>query len=198
MSTEFPIFILGKNSLTSYGFSRPDNFETELRMNAGLTSDEITSSCGIDHRIRREINFEMKYRALQDSVSFLNPFELENSHEGFGRTPLTMHDEGLGTEVNAEGFSRTPLTMHDEGFGTEVNAEGFSRTPLTMHEGASGTEVNAVFMNLEQPIQITPEVLEITSEGVMTDLHSSNHSFTENKIPRGVIHSIFKRSTRRK
>ena len=156
MSTEFPIFILGKNSFTSYGFSRPDNFETELRMNAGLTSDEITSSCGIDHRIRREINFEMKYRALQESVSFLNPFELENSHEGFGRTPLTMH------------------------------------------EGASGTEVNAVFMNLEQPIQITPEVLEITSEGVMTDLHSSNHSSTENKIPRGVIHSIFNRSTRRK
>ena len=132
MSTEFPIFILGKNLLTSYGFSRPDSFETELRMNTGLTSDEITSSCGIDHRIRREINFEMNYRALQESVSFLNPFELENSHEGFGRTPLTMH----------EGAS-----------GTEVNAEGFSRTPLTMHEGASGTEVNVVFMNLEQPIQ---------------------------------------------
>ena len=177
MSKEFPIFILGKNSLSSYGFSRPDNFETELRMNAGLTSDEIKSSCGIDLRIRREINFEMKYRALQESVSFLNPFELENSHEGFGRTPLTMHEGASGTEVNAEGFSRTPLTMHD---------------------GASGTEVNAVFMNLEQPIQITPEVLENTSEGVMTDLHSSNHSSTENKIPRGVIHSIFKRSTRRK
>lgn len=177
MNTNFPIFILGKNSFTSYGFSRPDNFETELRMNAGLTSDEITSNCAIDLRIRREINFEMKYRALQESVSFLNPFKMENSHEGFGRTPLTMHDEG---------------------FGTEVNAEGFSRTPLTMHKGASGTEINAVFMNLEQPIQITPEVLENTSEGVMTDLHSSNHSSTENKIPRGVIHSIFNRSTRRK
>ena len=177
MSTEFPIFILGKNVLTSYGFSRPDNFETELRMNAGLTSDEITSSCGIDHIIRREINFEMNYRALQESVSFLNPFELENSHEGFGRTPLTMHRGAPGTEVNAEGFSRTPLTMHD---------------------GASGTEVNAVFMNLEEPIQITPEVLENTSEDVMTGLQASNHSSTENKIPRGVIHSIFNRSTRRK
>ena len=177
MSTKFPIFILGINSFTSYGFSRPDNFETELRMNAGLTSDEITSSCGIDHRIRREINFEMKYRALQESVSFLNPFKMGNSHEGFGRTPLTMHDEAAGTEVNAEGFSRTPLTMHN---------------------GASGTEVNAVFMNLEQPIQITPEVLENTSEGVMTDLHLSNHSSTENKMPRGVTHSIFNRSTRRK
>ena len=102
MSTNFPIFILGKNSFTSQGISRPDNFETELRMNTGLTSDEITSSCGIDLRIRREINFEMKYRALQESVSFLNPFNMENSHEGFGRTPLTMHDEASGTEVNAE------------------------------------------------------------------------------------------------
>ena len=156
MSTKFPIFILGKNSFTSYGFSRPDNFETELRMNAGLTSDEITSSCAIDLRIRREINFEMKYRALQESVSFLNPFKMENSHEGFGRTPLTMHN------------------------------------------GAAGTEVNAVIMNWSFPIQIAPEVLETTSEGVMTDLHSSNHSSTENKIPRGVIHSIFNRSTKRK
>ena len=177
MTTGFPIFILGKNSLTSHGFSRPDNFETELRMNTGLRSDEITSSCGIDHRIRREINSEMEYRALRESVSFLNPLELENSHEGFGRTPLTKH----------EGAS-----------GTEVNAEGFSRTPLTKHEGASGTEVNAVIMNLEQPIQTTPEVPENTSEGVMNDLHSSNHSSTENKIPRGVIHSIFKRSTKTK
>ena len=177
MNSKFPIFILGKNSSTSYGFSRPDIFETELRMNAGLTSDEITSSCGIDLRIRREINFEMKYSAIQESVSFLNPFKKENSHEGFGRTPLTMHNRAAGTEVIAEGFSRTPLTMHNE---------------------AAGTEVNAVFMNLEQPIQITPEVLENTSEGVMNDLHSSNHSSTENKIPRGVIHSIFNRSTRRK
>lgn len=177
MSTKFPIFILGKNSFTSYGFSRPDNFETELRMNAGLTSDEITSSCAIDLRIRREINFEMKYRALQESVSFLNPFKMENSHEGFGRTPLTMHNGAAGTEVNAEGFSRTPLTMHNE---------------------AAGTEVNAVIMNWSFPIQIAPEVLETTSEGVMTDLHSSNHSSTENKILRGVIHSIFNRSTKRK
>ena len=65
MNSKFPIFILGKNSSTSYGFSRPDIFETELRMNAGLTSDEITSSCGIDLRIRREINFEMKYSVIQ-------------------------------------------------------------------------------------------------------------------------------------
>lgn len=177
MSTEFPIFILGKNSFTSYGISQPHNIETELRMNTGLTSDEITSSCGIDLRIRREINFEIKYRALQESVSFLNPFNMENSHEGFGRTPLTMHDEAFGTEDNAEGFSRTPLTMHDE---------------------ASGTEVNAVIMDLAEPIQIAPEVLENTSEGVMNDLHSSNHSSTENKMPRGGKYSIFNRNTKRK
>ena len=102
------------------------------------------------------------------------------------------------TRLDLEHFGRTPLTKHEGASGTEVNAEGFSRTPLTKHEGASGTEVNAVIMNLEQPIQTTPEVPENTSEGVMNDLHSSNHSSTENKIPRGVIHSIFKRSTKTK
>jgi hypothetical protein len=101
-------------------------------------------------------------------------------------------------ENSHEGFSRTPLTMHNEAAGTEVNAEGFSRTPLTMHNEAAGTEVNAVIMNWSFPIQIAPEVLENTSEGVMTDLHLSNHSSTENKIPRGGVHSIFNRSTTRK
>jgi hypothetical protein len=234
VSETIPISILGRIPLTSHGQSQPSTlYEHKFRMDTRIRSDEIRTSSEMNERIRRGIDFgnkifqrmrlpkiskdtnvlqhiilhnDMKVRVLQESVSFLNPFELDNSHEGFSRTPLTMHNEAAGTEVNAEGFSRTPLTMHNEaagtevnaeGFsrtpltmhneaaGTEVNAEGFSRTPLTMHNRAAGTEVNAVIMNLEHSIQITPEVLEDTSEGVLNDLQLGNQSYTEIHIHRG-------------